>query len=85
MHYQLLIYLSSLSSYNAEYRYNTIIRKIHYIIDLYAPNQITKIPAKHVMHEPWITWEYYTHQSIWTNFTKNNWAGINQRENIINT
>ena len=25
------------------------------MIDLYAPKQITKIPAKHVMREPWIT------------------------------
>ena len=43
---------SSINSYHAEDIYNTIIRKINDIIDLYAPKQITKIPAKHVMREP---------------------------------
>ena len=46
---------SSLNSSDAETCYNIIIDKINDVIEYFAPKKITKIPAKHVIREPWIT------------------------------
>lgn len=46
---------SSLSSSNAEDSYTKIIDNINSTIEHFAPKKLIKIPAKHVMREPWIT------------------------------